>query len=111
MSELEIQTSQGANLSHILVIKNTSTNTVINIASYSFEAMLRHSFISANGTSITCTKTDSTNGVLTLSLSATTTGSLDYGTYVFDVLGTVDNFTSRYYNGLIVIRPGVSYGS
>ena len=106
--ELEIQGAQGANISHPLIIKNAGTNTAINISSYSFSSKLRKSYVAQNYTELTITKTDSANGAISIELGATETANLAYGKYVFDVLGTSNNYTTQYFSGLIVINPGVS---
>lgn len=107
---LEVSITQGANLSiQLPAIKNTTTNTAINVASYVFNSQVRKSYytqtISAN---LDCVKTDSANGILTLKLGSSNTASLEPRKYVFSVLGTYANNTVEYFDGHIIVLPGAT---
>jgi hypothetical protein len=110
-SEIELFAKQGANLEYTITLTDETSNAYINLANYSFMSQMRASYYNDNiVANLICTKTDSQNGELTISLGATTTLAIRSGRYVFDVIGTDSsvNTTDRIIEGQIIVTSGVT---
>jgi hypothetical protein len=59
-------------------------------------------------TSFTCTVTNPTEGVVTISLTADQTKALKAGRHVFDVVAThADSTVTRLLEGIVIVTPSV----
>lgn len=86
---------------------NDETGNTINFSTYSGAAQLRKHFTSSNSTSFTVALTS--NGVVTLSLTANQTGNLVAGRYVYDLEVTdSSNQISRLIEGIVTVTPNVT---
>jgi len=107
---VELYVDQGTTFNNIINLTDDTTNTPVNVYGYTITSQMRRSYYSANITAnITCTVTDSTNGEITMSMTAANTSNIKAGRYLFDVK-TVDrtNITSRILEGIITVTPQVA---
>lgn len=107
---VELYVDQGTTFNNIINLTDDTTNTPVNVYGYTITSQMRRSYYSANITAnITCTITDSTNGEITMSMTAANTSNIKAGRYLFDVK-TVDrtNITSRILEGIITVTPQVA---
>ena len=86
---------------------NDDTGNAINFSSYTGQAQMRKHFSSSNSTSFSVSLTS--NGVVTLSLTANQTGNLVAGRYVYDLEVTDNsNQISRLIEGIVTVTPNVT---
>ena len=110
-SYVELFIDQGTTFNNIINLTDDNTNIPINISGYSVSSQMRRSYYSQNITSnIICTITNSSNGEITMSISAANTSNIKAGRYVFDVKAT-DTFgtVNRILEGMITVNPQVTH--
>ena len=101
---------QGANFRNVVNLTDDISNASINLNSYLVRSQMRRSYYSANATAnIVCTVTDSSNGEITMSMTAANTANIKAGRYLFD-LETEDGngFVTRVLEGIITVTPQVT---
>ena len=102
---------QGATFSSDVTVKDANNNA-FDLTGYTAEAKMAKGFQSTKTrTSITCTiSADATTGVITLSLTADQTSSLEEGRYVYDleITKTADSTVTRPIQGTVTVRPNVT---
>lgn len=99
---------QGANFDSNITLTDSSTNSVINIASTVFRSRIKKSYASANiKAKITCTAVDSRNGVMQMTLTSSQTANLAQGRYVYNVMMTNGGHTDLVIEGGIFVLPDV----
>lgn len=106
-SYVELFIDQGTTFNNIINLTDDTTNTPINIYGYSVSSQIRRSYYSANITgNIVCTITNTSNGEITMSMTAANTSNIKPGRYVFDVKTTdTSNTVSRVLEGIITVTP------
>lgn len=109
-SYVELFIDQGTTFNNIINLTDDTTNTPINIYGYSVSSQIRRSYYSANITAnITCTTSNTSNGEITMSITAANTSNIKPGRYVFDVKTTdTSNTVSRVLEGIITVNPSVT---
>ena len=108
----ELLIDQGATFNNIITLTDDVTNANMNLSAYTVASRLKKSYststISGN---ITCTVTDSSNGQITMGITAANTSNLSPGRYVFDVVITDGvGVKSRVLEGIAFVSPGVTNG-
>ena len=105
-----LRIDQGANFSSDVTVTNTD-GTAVDLAGYTASATMAESYGSSSTTSITTAiASDTTTGVITLSLTAAQTTALDApARYVYDVYITLTSTgeVTRVIEGIITINPKV----
>ena len=107
---VELYMDQGADFNNIINLTDDLTNATVNLSGYSVRSQMRRSYYSANPTSnITCTISNSSNGEITMSVTAANTSNIKAGRYLFD-LETEDGngFVTRVLEGIITVTPQVT---
>ena len=105
-SELVIE--QGSTFSSLLNVED-SNGDAINLYAYSANSQMRKSYYSSSYTVITSTVTGTSNGEITLSMTAANTSSLTPGRYVYDVIITSPtNAVTRVVEGIVTVLPSVT---
>ena len=107
---VELYMDQGANFRNVVNLTDDISNASINLNSYLVRSQMRRSYYSANATAnIVCTVTDSSNGEITMSMTAVNTANIKAGRYLFD-LETEDGngFVTRVLEGIITVTPQVT---
>lgn len=105
----DIDLDQGASFVANLYFVTPGTNNAINITGYSFSSQIRSYYDSANTANITIFVNDANNGVASLYLDANTSGNLNAGAYVYDLLSIdITNNVKRVLEGVLTINPQVT---
>lgn len=105
-SELVIE--QGSTFSSLLNVED-SNGDAINLYAYSANSQMRKSYYSSSYTVITSTVTGTSNGEITLSMTASNTSSLTPGRYVYDVIITSPtSVVTRVVEGIVTVLPSVT---
>lgn len=105
-TKVNLVVDQGSTFSTSITFNDENGNT-INFSSYSGAAQMRKHFTSSNSTSFAVSLTS--NGVVTLSLTANQTGNLVAGRYVYDLEVTdAANVISRLIEGIVTVTPNVT---
>lgn len=109
-SYVELFIDQGTTFNNIINLTDDTTNTPINVFGYTVSSQIRRSYYSANITAnITCSLTNTSNGEITMSITAANTANIKPGRYVFDVkTKDTSNVISRVLEGVITINPQVT---
>ena len=89
---VEFFVNQGDNLSHQITLTDVSTNTALNIASYSFFANAKSSLANANNSAVfSCVKLVPANGILQISLSGQQTLGMKIGSHFYKIQALTSN--------------------
>lgn len=97
---------QGTDYQTTITLTDVDDN-IVNLAGYTANAQLRKTYTSSNAVNFTVTLTEAT-GEVTLSLTDTQTSNIVAGRYVYDVLLTSANITTRIVEGIVTVTPGVT---
>ena len=102
---------QGATFNSDVTVKDANGNA-FNLTGYTASAKMAKGYSSTRTrTIITCTVSgDPTTGIVTMSLTADQTNSLEEGRYVYDleILQTSSSTITRVIEGIITVRPSVT---
>jgi hypothetical protein len=105
-TKVNLVIDQGTTFTTSITFNDENGNT-INFSTYSGSAQMRKHFTSSNSTSFSVSLTS--NGVVTLSLTANQTGNLVAGRYVYDLEVTdASNQISRLIEGIVTVTPNVT---
>lgn len=105
-TKVNLVVDQGTTFTTSITFNDENGNT-INFSTYSGSAQMRKHFTSSNSTSFSVALTS--NGVVTLSLTANQTGNLVAGRYVYDLEVTdSSNQISRLIEGIVTVTPNVT---
>ena len=99
---------QGATFTRTLTVKEN--NSAMNLTGYSGASKMRstHDSSTVVGT-FTCTVSNATGGVITMSMTSTTTGGIEEGIYVYDLEMTSGGGTvTRLMEGTVTVNPEVT---
>ena len=99
---------QGATFSRILTVKEN--NSAMNLTGYSVASLMRstHDSSTVVGT-FTCTISNASGGIITMSMTASATGAIEEGIYVYDLEITSGGSTvTRLLQGEVTINPEVT---
>lgn len=80
---------------------------VVDLSGYTANSQIRKTYSSSNAVAFG-TSLDAANGVITLSLTDSQTANLVAGRYVYDVIVTAGNTTSRIVEGIVTVTPRVT---
>lgn len=80
---------------------------IIALSGYTVSSQIRKTFSSSNAVSFSTTL-DAGNGIITLNLTDSQTANLVAGRYVYDVIVTTANTTSRIVEGIVTVTPRVT---
>lgn len=105
-NKVNIVIDQGATFSTTYIIHNDADEP-IDFTTYSAESQMRKSYSSSNAFSFAVDL--SSNGGVTLSMSANTTSSITAGRYVYDVeVQDISGVRSRVVEGIATVTPQVT---
>ena len=99
---------QGATFNRILTLKEN--NAVMNLTGYSVASKMRstHDSSTVVGT-FTCTISNASGGIITISMTSSTTANIEEGMYVYDLEITSSGGTvTRLMEGNITVNPEVT---
>tara|TARA_B100000902_G_scaffold366011_1_gene387439 strand:- start:416 stop:754 length:339 start_codon:yes stop_codon:yes gene_type:complete len=100
---------QGSTFSVDIDVKD-SDDDILNLSGYTVAGQIRKTYSSSTKTDFTATVSNSSGGVVNISLSATQTNALKAGRYVYDVEITKTDTAAvtRIVEGQIEVTPGVT---
>lgn len=106
---VELDIDAGATFSVQVTVKNDN-GTARNLAGHAFSSQLRKSYYSSTANSFTMSVTDSSNGVVSMSMTSANTANLKAGRYVFDVEmeDIANNTITRIFEGIVTVLPNVT---
>jgi len=105
----DIQADQGTDFSVPFYLRNPD-GTSINVANYTYAGQVKYSYFTSNvSANLIITKTDSTNGNLTIGLDRANTANLRAGQYVYSVTQIdASNNKTILVEGNFLLNPGVA---
>ena len=99
----------GSTFNQTFDLESTDTNSAFDLAGYTAAAQMRKWPGSTTATSFTASiPSPKTQGKVILSMSATDTGSLSAGRYVYDITLTAGDTVERVVEGMVLVREGVT---
>jgi len=105
-TKVNLVVDQGSTFQTSVTFNDENGNT-INFSTYSGAAQMRKHFTSSNSVSFSVNMTS--NGVITLGLTANQTANLTSGRYVYDLEVTdATNQISRLIEGIVTVTPNVT---
>lgn len=105
-TKVNLVVDQGSTFQTSVTFNDENGNT-INFSTYSGAAQMRKHFTSSNSVSFSVSMTS--NGVITLGLTANQTANLTSGRYVYDLEVTdASNQISRLIEGIVTVTPNVT---
>jgi hypothetical protein len=105
-TQVNLLIDQGATFSTVIDLVDEN-GVPINLSSYTGASQLRRHYTSSNAINFTVALTS--NGVVTLSLTANQTTSLTAGRYLYDVEVTDNSgIVSRIVEGIVSVTPNVT---
>lgn len=104
----EITIEQGATFNTTVDVTDVY-NQAINLNGYTASSMMRKSYYTSSYSVITATITGTSNGEITLSMTAANTSILTPGRYVYDlVINDGANTITRVVEGIVTVLPSVT---
>lgn len=100
--------NSGASFSQDFFLEDSATNSALNLNSSSVDSQMRKWSGSTGVTTFTTSIVNSETGQVRLSLGSSITSALKPGRYVYDVLLTTNNSTTRVVEGMVLVREGVT---
>jgi len=98
----------GSNFSTTITIDDVYLNAY-NLVGYTASSQMRYSYYAANATASFATNISTSNGTITLSLSAPTTANITPGRYVYDTrIIDQNNNVTRILEGIVNVSPSVT---
>lgn len=105
-TKVNLVVDQGSTFQSSVTFNDENGNT-INFSTYSGAAQIRKHFTSSNSVAFQVNMTS--NGIITLSLTANQTANLVSGRYVYDLEVTdSSNQISRLIEGIVTVTPNVT---
>lgn len=104
-SELTIE--QGASFSAVITLID-NLNQYINLTNYSANSQMRKSYGAVTSYDFTVSKTDASNGVITISMTSANTSNIKAGRYVYDLVIQDNNIKTRAVEGIVTVLPSVT---
>ena len=99
---------QGATFSTSVTVTDAEGDA-LNLTSYLLRGQMRKSYASSSYTSFTAVSATPTSGVIDISLTATQTGELKAGRYVYDLeIEDTAGVVTRIVEGIITVTPQVT---
>lgn len=100
--------NSGASFSQDFFLEDSATNSAMNLSSTTVASQMRKWSGSTGVTTFTSSVVNSQTGQIRISLGSSITSSLKPGRYVYDVLLTKNNSTTRVVEGMALVREGVT---
>ena len=99
----------GSTFNQTFDLESTDTSTAFDLTGYTPAAQMRKWAGSTTATSVTASiPAPATQGKVILSMSATDTGTLSAGRYVYDITLTAGTTVERVIEGMVLVREGVT---
>lgn len=100
---------KGATFSYTHTVR-TNAGAIRNISGYTGRAQLKRSYYTTTNTAFTTNVTSAAAGNIEISLTATQTGTLKPGRYVYDceLVHTLTGNVERVLEGIVIVTPEVT---
>lgn len=98
---------QGSTFSSVITVEGQD-GLVFNLTGYTARGQIRKSYSSATAVNFTAAVTSAAEGKITITLSATQTGSLKPGRYVYDIEIVNGDVVLRVVEGQLEVNPRVT---
>jgi hypothetical protein len=107
-TKLNLVIDQGATYSNSSIIAYDTSNTAIDLSTYTIASKIRKHYASTNAVAFTAT--GNSTGYISLSLIANATSNIVSGRYVYDVEITSNTgIVTRVKEGIVTVTPQVTY--
>ena len=104
----ELNIEQYASFSTTINVEDVQGDA-INLSGYTAASQIRKSYYSTGANNFTATITGTSNGEITLSMTAANTANLTPGRYLYDLVITAPDTTkTRVVEGIVNVLPGVT---
>jgi len=100
--------NSGSSFSQDFFLEDSATNSALDLSSSNVDSQMRKWSGSTGVTTFTTSIVNSETGQVRLSLGSSITSALKPGRYVYDVLLTTNNSTTRVVEGMVLVREGVT---
>lgn len=106
---VEITIEQNASFNTTVNI-NDSSGALFNLTGHTGKAQIRKSYYSSTAHNFVVTTSSPTEGELTLTMTSAVTANITPGRYVYDliIVNNNTNVVTRIFEGIAVVRPGVT---
>lgn len=105
---VELQIESGATFSTEIIVREAD-GTPKNLASYSARSQMRKSYYSTTAIDFSINITDSSNGKISMELTAANTSNIRAGRYVYDVeIENDQSVVTRIFEGIVTVVPNVT---
>ena len=100
----------GADFSQVFTLESISTNSVLDLSTYTIASQMRKHSASSSSIAFTSTILNASQGTIRIGLTSTTTKSIKPGRYIYDInaYNSSDGTTSRVIEGMVLVREGVT---
>jgi hypothetical protein len=100
----------GADFSQVFTLESISTNSVLNLSTYTIASQMRKHSASSSSIAFTSTILNASQGTIRIGLTSTTTTNIKPGRYIYDInaYNSSDGTTSRVIEGMVLVREGVT---
>lgn len=100
----------GADFSQIFTLESISTNSVLNLSTYTITSQMRKHSASSSSINFVSTVVNPSEGTIKIGLTSTTTKNIKPGRYIYDInaYNSSDGITSRVIEGMVLVREGVT---
>ena len=100
----------GADFSQVFTLESISTNSVLDLSTYSISSQMRKHSASSSAINFTSTILNASEGTIRIGLTSTTTMSIKPGRYIYDINAhnSSDGTTTRVIEGMVLVREGVT---
>jgi hypothetical protein len=104
----ELVVEQGATYSTTVDVEDIN-GAAINLYSYTAQSQMRKSYYASSYHLINADVTDTANGQITLSITASNTANITPGRYVYDLkITSPSNTVTRIVEGIVTVLPSVT---
>ncbi len=100
----------GSDFSQVFTLENISTNSVMDLSSYTVTSQMRKHSASTTSINFNSSILNPLEGTIKIQLSSTTTSNIKPGRYIYDInaYNSLDGTTTRVIEGMVLVREGVT---
>ena len=100
---------QGADFSTGITLYADNGITPLDLTGYSFTSQMRKSYASSTATTFACSVPNPSTGQVILTLTASQTGALKPGRYLYDIeMVDLTTYRTRPVEGIVIVSPQIT---
>jgi hypothetical protein len=100
---------QGADFSTGITLYADNGMTPLDLTGYSFTSQMRKSYASSTATTFACSVPNPSTGQVILTLTASQTGALKPGRYLYDIeMVDLTTYRTRPVEGIVIVSPQIT---